>query len=292
MTYAITASPVIALDTFIGAAEAEVKAKTSKRSTTPAKSQAKDKVSADEIKDAGLLDEAKAAAAADRRAERAAAAAANKGKDKTKAKTAKPPVKEAPAVAVAVEVVTEEVTAAPTPAPAPMNVKEIRPGVFLSVPTENTIAPAMKALPAAPVTEEKPKKKAKGEPKEKKAKVEKPEVEHIKMIRPSSAPSEKVALEDGKVKKMKLASYTIEPKEKVSAIAVDTKIFHIFTAMSVKGGATLQEISAACGVSMTESYTINRVTMRGYGVTKTTDEAGVNRFSLALPAGMATFRTR
>jgi len=137
MTYAIQASPVIALDTFIGAAEAEVKAKTSKRSTTPAKSQAKDKVSADEIKDAGLLDEAKAAAAADRRAERAAdAAASNKGKGKGKANQGKSQKATAASqpVETAIEVKAEVVAES-----MPANVTEIKPGVMIVRPSAESL---------------------------------------------------------------------------------------------------------------------------------------------------------
>ncbi len=285
------------------------------------------------LADTGLLNADKASTAADRRAARAAKAAEIAAKKPaatvtaTKAKTAKG--KKTDKIAKTDSAIQpqpiddglDSTTAIPVKAEVVPSQREIRPGVFLTVPSEATIAPAIKALPAAVKVEkteektvEKPaaKKSAKTRsnkskavestpvttPKAEKVKTEKPAtpvkpaIDHVKMIRPSSAPSEKVKLEDGKTKKIKLASYTIEAKEKVSVIATDTKIFHIFTAMSVEGGATLEEISTACGVSMTESYTINRVTMRGYGVCKTTDDKGVNRFSLVLPAGFKTFRTR
>ncbi len=283
------------------------------------------------LADTGLLNADKASTAADRRAARAAKAAEIAAKKPaatvtaTKAKTAKG--KKTDKIAKTDSAIQpqpiddglDSTTAIPVKAEVVPSQREIRPGVFLTVPSEATIAPAIKALPAAVKVEkteektvEKPaaKKSAKTRSNKSKAvestptivpapKVEKtektdkkPAIDHVKMIRPSSAPSEKVKLEDGKTKKIKLASYTIEAKEKVSVIATDTKIFHIFTAMSVEGGATLEEISTACGVSMTESYTINRVTMRGYGVCKTTDDKGVNRFSLVFPAGLTAFRTR
>lgn len=186
----------------------------------------------------------------------------------------------------------------------PSNVVEIKPGVHIVKPTEASLAvtektdklitEGLKEIAAKSEEKEAAKKsaKVKAEKKPKAEKPDKPAIDHVKMIRPSSAPSEKVKLEDGKTKKIKLNDYTIEAKEKVSAIAVNTKIFHIFTAMSVSGGATLAEITTACGVSMTESYTINRVTMRGYGVKKTTGDDGVSRFSLVLPAGVTAFRAR
>ncbi len=280
------------------------------------------------LADTGLLPVDKAAAAADRRAARAAKAAEIAAKKPaatvtaTKAKTAKG--KKADKIAKTDSAIQpkpiddglDSTTAIPVKAEVVPSQREIRPGVFLTVPTEATIAPAIKALPAAVKVEteektaEKPDAKKSNKTRSNKSKAvestpvekpktektektdKKPAIDHVKMIRPSSAPSEKVKLEDGKTKKIKLASYTIEAKEKVSVIATDTKIFHIFTAMSVEGGATLEEISTACGVSMTESYTINRVTMRGYGVCKTTDDKGVNRFSLVFPAGLTAFRTR
>ncbi len=279
------------------------------------------------LADTGLLPVDKAAAAADRRAARAAKAAEIAAKKPaatvtaTKAKTAKG--KKADKIAKTDSAIQpkpiddglDSTTAIPVKAEVVPSQREIRPGVFLTVPTEATIAPAIKALPAAVKVEteektaEKPDAKKSNKTRSNKSKAvestptivpvpkadkadKKPAIDHVKMIRPSSAPSEKVKLEDGKTKKIKLASYTIEAKEKVSAIATDTKIFHIFTAMSVEGGATLEEISTACGVSMTESYTINRVTMRGYGVCKTTDDKGANRFSLVFPAGLTAFRTR
>lgn len=186
----------------------------------------------------------------------------------------------------------------------PTKVVEIKPGVHIvklteaslavTVKADNLITAGLKEIAVKSEQKEAAKKSAKVKT-DKKPKEEKPalpKVDHVKMIRPSSAPSEKVKLEDGKTKKLKLNDYTIEAKADVSAIATDTKIFHIFTAMSVANGATLAEISTACGVSMTESYTVNRVTMRGYGVKKTTGEDGIARFSLVLPAGLEKFRTR
>lgn len=281
-----------------------------------------------ESSDTGLLDTGKAAAAADRRAARQDAMKDQKSQPakKTTAKTKQAEVDrmideknskasrsklqksaavETSAITVTAKPIDDGIADQPPAVPAlPSNVVEIKPGVHIVKPTEASLAvtektdklitEGLKEIAVKSEEKETAKKsaKVKAEKKPKAEKSDKPAIDHVKMIRPSSAPSEKVKLEDGKTKKIKLSDYTIEAKSQVSAIATGNKIHAIFTVMSVSGGATLTEISSACGVSMTESYTINRVTMRGYGVQKTTGEDGIARFSLVYPAGLTAFRTR